>query len=181
MPLITKHREDILSKEEVADMLDRSDNLRDQALIAVFYILGCRVSEALALKKEDIILNSDDTVSFRLVALKREERSVVPFKHTITINYDSSFMKYILDYLEILDKDQKLFQISRSQVWRIITKLNGKAWCHLFRHTRLTKLAEKGANSYQLQVWAGWRSEKSAKTYVHKSDRMILDLADKVD
>ncbi len=43
-----------LEPEEIAAMEKAASNLRDKILIRVLFHLGCRVSEALALKVEDV-------------------------------------------------------------------------------------------------------------------------------
>ena len=43
-----------LESEEVARMEQADTNLRDRLLISLLFRLGCRVSEALAIKVEDI-------------------------------------------------------------------------------------------------------------------------------
>jgi integrase/recombinase XerD len=43
-----------LELEEVAQLEKAASNLRDKLLIRVLFHLGCRISEALALKVEDI-------------------------------------------------------------------------------------------------------------------------------
>jgi len=70
---------------------------------------------------------------------------------------------------------------NRVLAWRAIKKLNPTIYPHLFRHTRLTRLAEKGATAAQLMTWAGWKNIKMAATYVQRSEKLIEDLADKID
>ncbi len=57
-----------LEPEEVAMMEKTASNLRDRILIRLLFHLGCRISEALALKVEDIDF-TQSTVS--IVHLKR--------------------------------------------------------------------------------------------------------------
>lgn len=57
-----------LEPEEITLMEQAASNLRDKILIRLLFHLGCRISEALALKVEDIDFKQD-TVS--IVHLKR--------------------------------------------------------------------------------------------------------------
>jgi len=57
-----------LEPQEIITMEKVADNMRDRLLIRLLFRLGCRVSEALALKVEDIDFKQD-TVS--IVHLKR--------------------------------------------------------------------------------------------------------------
>lgn len=174
-------RRHILTRDEVEVMIAGACSIRDQALVAVLYILGCRISEALALRVNDIIIR-ETVVSFRIVSLKRRETT--EYVHTVTVSKETPFINIVTEYIDaisITEDNARLFPFDRIQAWRIVKKLNPNAWLHLFRHTRLTKLAEQGANPFQLQIWAGWKSIKQADTYVRKSDKMILDLANRVE
>jgi len=64
-----------LEPEEVKMLEDAAENLRDKLLIRTLFHLGCRVSEALALKVEDIDF-TNGTVT--IVHLKRRVRLTCP-------------------------------------------------------------------------------------------------------
>ena len=45
-----------------------------------------------------------------------------------------------------------------------------KEWLiHTLRHTKLTRLANQGANAIQIQYWAGHRSLQTSQGYIHSS------------
>ncbi len=62
--------------EEVALMEKAASNLRDKLLIRTLFHLGCRISEALALKVEDIDF-ANGTVT--IVHLKRRVKLAYPY------------------------------------------------------------------------------------------------------
>ncbi len=64
-----------IEPEEVAMMEEAASNLRDKILIRFLFHLGCRISEALALKVEDIDF-ANGTVT--IVHLKRRVKLTCP-------------------------------------------------------------------------------------------------------
>jgi integrase len=175
-----------LSFEEVKDMVERAKP-EIKELIAFLYLTGCRISEALRVKVEDVWLEGDDRACFRIPILKTGKGG----KHVIKVSRNAPFLSLILEkwrHKKVNNQiTEPLFFFSsnlnsaRVMAWRKIKKLNPRVYPHLFRHTRLTRLAEKGATASQLQAWAGWESIKMADIYVRRTARMIEDLADKVD
>lgn len=160
-------------------MLDRAPDQKIRALISLLYITGWRVSEILQIRKEDIEVK-EGYVFLTGVALKRRERK--PFRHTIKFSIETPFWQHVRVYLDTLDIEQKLFPLmSRFSVVYHLKRLNPTTYCHLFRHTRATRLAEKGATDQQLQTWFGWKRNAMAGEYVRRSPKLIENLADKVD
>jgi integrase len=174
-----------LSFNEVKEMIEKAESEMKE-FIAFLYLTGCRISEALRVKVEDIWLEGDK-VCFRIPILKTGKGG----KHVIKISRNAPFMSLILEKWENKKANNQInepmflfsqnLNSARVIAWRKMKKLNQRAYPHLFRHTRLTRLAEKGATASQLQTWAGWESIKMADIYVRRSAKMIEDLADKVD
>ena len=175
-----------LSFEEVKDMVERAKP-EVKELIAFLYLTGCRISEALRVKVEDVWLEGDDRACFRIPILKTGKGG----KHVIKVSRNAPFLGLILEKWRHKNVNNQITEplfffssnlnSARVMAWRKIKKLNPRVYPHLFRHTRLTRLAEKGATASQLQAWAGWESIKMADIYVRRTARMIEDLADKVD
>lgn len=187
MPRIKVIREDILSQQEVEDMISIANNIRDKAIISILYLYGCRITECLNLKKSDITIDNK-YIHIKFTVLKRKSKSGLPFKHVVLVNRDSPFTSYIIDHVTAFDNpDDDLFlndngnRMMRQEFTRILKKITNNAWCHLFRHTRLTKLAEQGATATQLMTWAGWTDTRPAGIYVQRSTKLIKPLADKIE
>lgn len=180
MPIITVKRDDVLSKEEVAGMINIANSPRDKSMIAMLYIFGCRVGEMIKLRRENFwVLN--DELYVKIEVEKKEKESGIPFKHIIKVNLNTPFLNYVINHVDTIPEGERVWHISRSQVWRIIKKTNPNAWCHLFRHTRATKLAEIGAKEHAMVAWFGWNDIRPARNYVMKGPRLIEELADKID
>jgi integrase len=175
------YQDDPISFDEVKAMIEASDP-ELKSFIAFLYLTGCRISEALQVRAEDI-WEEEDKINIRIPVLKTEYAG----KHIVKIAKSAPFMSLILEKKAQKQIGERIWNFSQNLksarviIWRKLKALNPRIYPHLFRHTRLTKLAEKGATASQLQVWAGWKSIKMADIYVRRTPRMIEDLADKVD
>lgn len=186
MPIIKAIREDILSSVEVDSLIDRAESLQDKAIITVLYLWGCRITEALNIKREDVTINEQD-VNIRFTVLKRKSRSGIPFRHSIPISRRTPFIHYFIDYIESLNYNTEYIfhrksggRLSRWDINKMLKRLDPNIWCHLFRHTRLTKLAEAGASASQIMAWAGHSDLRASGRYIQRSTRLLKDLKNKV-
>ena len=190
MPKIKKVRTDILSHDEVGEMIKATDKLMIKTLISILYNYGMRISEALQLKRSDIWIKNN-YLYIRPITLKSKVEKVIPDKRTLKRHNNSAFIKYIIRYINYMDenkypKDTYLFQspyninkpYSRRHILNILTSLNPTVWCHLFRHTRATLFGNMGATSSQLMAWFGWTDPRPTTRYILKSEKLIQTLAD---
>jgi len=174
MPRIKALREDILRPDEVKVLLKRLEHrpmLR--CLIAILYGFGCRVSEAISLRRGDVrIVRKSLAIRFPLKK-RRPVGGVRPsIERRLAISHYLS--SYILDWIAKLpeDPDAWLFpsrkggHISRVWVWMKLKEIDEKLWPHLFRHSLATLMAEHGASAFDLVSWFGWSSLDTALKYV---------------
>lgn len=168
--------QNIMSRQETEDMILDADTKCDKALIAILWNTGHRISEILELERSDIWYD-DKWIWFRLKVGKRR----LEFIHTIKIPRRAMFVSYIVDYHSELN-DNKLFDFTRQYVDYKLKKLNPRASAHKFRHSLATRLAEKGANRYQLDAFFGW-SEKgnTSGIYVSKGTALIEGIANMIE
>ena len=190
MPRYNFTREDVLSQEEVQEMLDKARVNWVKALIAMLYIYGCRVNEALHMRRRDFSI-VDGQLHANIPVSKKGKQQQGAFdksRHILRVSLEAPFMKYLTDYLAtIVEPDEYVWQIggtwksASTTAWREIKALNPKCTPHIFRHTRLTKLALKGASALALQDWAGWKDTRPAQNYLHLSGKLAKEFADQVD
>jgi integrase len=62
--------------------------------------------------------------------------------------------------------------MSAQKAWKTIKFLDPNAYCHLFRHSLATVMAEHGYTEDQLMNWFDWSSPKVAHDYVQKGPRL---------
>lgn len=163
---------DIIKPFEVAQMIETTNELRFKALIAILSLTGHRVSEVLMLRKEDIY-GDDEWTYFTFHVLKRRQT----FIHTIKMPSKLEYIDIILQWRDECT-DEKLFDFTRQYAHYIIKQSNSSIHPHMFRHTLATKLAERGANKYELDAWFGWSDKgNTSGTYVSKGTALIENIA----
>lgn len=153
-----------LSISELVESIERVEEPRDQALIALLYLSGRRIREILRLQKQDFHLEENrisfDTFNEKVYRSKRSgdftiqrgERfyqRIRPHWRTDTEsgNALSKFVVATLGSLE--DPEDYLFQklrgkgpiTDRSTAYKIIRRYLPNAWPHLLRHDRFTEVA----------------------------------------
>jgi integrase len=111
-------------KEFSKAILDLEDN--KQALLAILFFAGCRVSEALALTSNDINCTSDTIFIqfFRLKGSKQTDPQEIPRADSL---------------LWICEQEGKLFPFTRMTAYRAVKKAFENLYPHYFRMNRITK------------------------------------------
>ncbi|MCD6360244.1 MAG: tyrosine-type recombinase/integrase [Armatimonadetes bacterium] len=168
-------------------MIENADRAWLKALIAFLYLFGVRITEALMLRRGDFSISGGKLV-VRLRLLKKRKKSG-PFAdfHILRVSLEAPFIQHILYYLRGMEPDQRVWPLAenknyaRWKAWNEIKRLNRKCTPHIFRHSRLTKLALKGADAPVLMDWAGWSDPRPAGRYLHMSGSLAEKFADKVD
>lgn len=165
-------KRDIISPQEIEELLNKSIGFSDakefRSLTAFLYITGARIREALELTKKDFNMDNH-YVYIRVKTLKTTD--AVPYR-TLQIGLETQYLDIILDRLFELGENDKLWNIHYRTYLRRLQSVIPNAWTHLFRHTRMTKFAEKKYNEFQLQAWAGWADSRPAKKYVRHTAKL---------
>ncbi len=154
-----------LSYKEIQNslqLIDRSTilGLRDYALILFLYATGARISECLALAREDI---EGDWLHIRHA--KGEKERIVPI---------ASVAKEAVDtYLNELSKENKFVwcnykgeSLSRISAYKITQKYLGVS-PHVLRHSYATSLITGGADLRVVQELLGHASLLTTQIYTH--------------
>lgn len=186
-PQIGKHLPDILSVEEIDNLIsaiDRStrEGQRNCAILETLYSCGLRVSELCNLKISDLYLND----GFIKVEGKGSKQRLVP----ISPRAIEEIKNYFITRSEGLIKpgyEDFLFiskfgkNISRIMVFHIIKELADKIGLkksispHTFRHSFATHLLEGGANLRAIQSMLGHESIGTTEIYTHIDRRKLRD------
>lgn len=111
-------------KEFSKAILDLPDN--KQALLAILFFAGCRVSEALALTSDDINCTCDTIFIqfFRLKGSKQTDPQELPRAGAL---------------LWLCEQEGKLFSFTRMTAYRTVKKAFENLYPHYFRMNRITK------------------------------------------
>ncbi len=172
--------EELLTEQEVKEMINVAEKARDKALIAVLYESGCRISELLNLKIKNITF---DTYGAKItVSGKTGSRRI---RIIFSVPYLQDWLNKhsqkddIGSYVFVKRTNEKVEVFSYNRVVAILKGLAKKANIkkkinpHNFRHSRATYLANHLTEA-QLKSYFGWtQSSKMAATYVHLSGRDV--------
>lgn len=161
----------VLEREQAIRMIvkcyelysDEEDKpLEIASLVAFLWLSGARISEVLAIIREDIKMD-EENIYATITPLKQWRRNnkgeikrkklpislVFPRKKTI-------FTRLIIEQALEKKAGERLWDISRITAWRRIVELNPNIYLHTFRSSRATHLADKGIGDDQLKRWFGW-------------------------
>ena len=165
-----------LSYEEIQSglkLVDKSNTigLRDYALILFLYATGTRVSEALALTRDDI-----DGEWLHVRHAKGEKERMIPIAKVAidAINNYLNEVKYEKDYIWQNYKGDKLSRIS---AYKITQKYLGIS-PHVLRHSYATSLIRGGADLRVVQELLGHSSLLTTQIYTHIQKQDLKDTVD---
>lgn len=174
---------DIISSERLISILSMERiPLRVKALISFLYLTGCRISEALEIKKSQLQKETRGNTEFLMIydvnVLKR--RGNVKNTKPINIKKEKFYVNCLINYLD-KNKSEWLFPSLRGNHikprWarRLIYKQT-RLFPHYFRHLRNTHLITNyGFNSWQLRQFNKWASPGTAEHYVHLTSADVVD------
>ena len=152
------------------------ENPRSATLFCLMYLTACRISEIINIEKKDLIRKSHNNIPLLIISIKnlknrgRHWKKIpIPLNNKIYIE----FYKIIKNYTNTLSNDEMLFNIGKRRAQQIISTSFGIN-SHLFRHIRLTHLAEMGLTDQELLKYAGWTDSRPAKHYIHMNWRSLV-------
>ena len=148
---------------------------RDRALMALLFLLACRVNEVLRLRKMQFDFESDpDFIIIRsFYVSKRKEKTIkkygpkfidvpIPKREEARLY---PFTKLVLDYLPLVGaKDDKLFKMGTRRARQIVTYVTGM-WPHWFRSMALSFYVNTLRNVMVVSEMLGVEDIKTLKWY----------------
>ncbi|MFA5088463.1 MAG: site-specific tyrosine recombinase XerD [Candidatus Omnitrophota bacterium] len=178
-PKLWKRVPDVLTSAEIEAMIKVSQGrkwqeIRDNAILELFYASGMRVSELVNLRVEDVNL---DVGYVRCLGKGRKER-IIPIgkkaQETIQHYCETVRGKLAQEYFPpflILSRLGK--KMSRQSIWKIVKCCAQKARIkkvikpHTLRHTFATHLLERGADLRSVQEMLGHSDISTTQIYTH--------------
>ncbi len=185
MPKIIKKR-GIISREEVIQMINDADSVfagdeekitAIKALVAYLYLAGSRISEALTIKRKDVWTDKN-FLNVKVKVLKRKDSFDFEIILPLPTDKEEIFTDLIIEKAKRTPPNEKMWDFDRTTAWRYLTALNQTIYPHLFRHTRATMFADKGAADSQLRAWFGWTDGRPATKYIQRSSKQVMPLAE---
>lgn len=167
-PREEKFLPEVLSSEELAKILNNTQNLKHKAILMTIYSGGLRIGEAVNLKIKDI---DSKRMQIRVEQAKgKKDRYTLLGKKTLEV-----LRKYILEYKPNLwlFEGAKGEQYSQKSIQMILKTsvnkigLTKKITVHTLRHSFATHLLEAGTDLRYIQELLGHSSSKTTEIYTH--------------
>jgi len=168
-----------LAESEVGEMLGKTGVaarakdadalvLRDHAMLELLYAGGLRVGEIVALRQEDLRL---ETASVQ-VRGKGDKERIVPIGHSAVMAIENYVKR---GRPELLGKSlqRALFlsvrgkPLTTQMVWKIVKGLDSHASPHKLRHSMATHMVEHGADLRTVQTLLGHADIATTQVYTH--------------
>ncbi len=172
----------VLSKAEIAALLKAPSNLKHQAMLALAYSGGLRVSEVLALRPDDLLI---DRGLIRIRAAKgNKDRTTLLGRSTAEL-----LKRYVEHYQPrtLLFEGQGGGAYSARSLQKVLESALEKAGIqkpatmHTLRHSFATHLLEQGTDLRYIQALLGHASSKTTEIYTHVSTRYLQGIVNPMD
>ncbi len=181
MPKKERRLPEVLTKEEVKNLIDTSDNLKSRLIISMLYSSGLRVSELVNLKIEDLNLN-ENTGWVRKGKGSKDR----------LFSLSGALISELKDFLEKKGKDNKFVfskekPLSTRNIQKIIKGVRQRAGIkkkvtpHTLRHSFATHLLENGTDIRTIQAILGHASLNTTQVYTHISSEQIKKVKNPFD
>ena len=177
---------DVLTQDEIVRLLNAPDatsklGLRDRAMLELLYATGIRVSELIALNREDVNLQA----AFLRCGGEKRERIIPLYPRAV---------KALRDYIQTVrprlagQEEPALFvnmngqRMTRQGFWKIVKYYQGKAEItkditpHTLRHSFAVHLLENGADLRSIQEMLGHADISSTQIYAQIVKQRLQDV-----
>ena len=187
-PKRTRHLPVILSKEEVAQLIDAARTPCDRILLMTLYATGARNAELTHLKVSDI--DSQRMVVHIQGGKGREDRDVMlsPKLLVALRAHWRYFHRKSSTWLFLGNRNRRGDRpIDMKTVWRACNQaarragIKKRVYPHLLRHCFATHLLDAGADLRTIQLLLGHQNLKETVIYLHLSERRLNATASPLD
>lgn len=185
-PRVRKQLPKILSREEVAQLIDASSSLFERTLLMVLYATGMRRAEIARLKIADI---DSQRMIIHVVNGKGGKDRDLPLSPALleTLRAYWRWLKprtYLFPSRLHRDSEQP---ITDKMVWRACTQaakragLRKRVTPHLVRHSWATHLLEAGTNLRTIQLLLGHEDLEVTARYLHLSAQHLQQVVNPIE
>ena len=164
----------VLSKEEVKEILESINNIKHKSMLSLIYACGLRRSELLNLKINQV----DSNRNLLIIKQSRGKKDRI-------IPLSDKMLKMLREYYKIHKPKEFLFEgqsggkYSEKSLSSVLdraledTKINKPVSLHWLRHSYATHLLEAGTDLRYIQELLGHNSSKTTEIYTHVSTKNI--------
>lgn len=173
---------EVLSEEEVVNLIQRTKNLKHKALLMASYSAGLRVSELIHLKILDV---DSKRMILHVHEGKGKKDRLVPLSVKLLETLRDYFRQYKpKEYLFENEYGQPLSTRTAQTILQGAKSAAGvhkKGSIHLLRHSYATHLLESGTDIRYIQTFLGHGSLKTTMRYTHVSRLKIETIQSPLD
>src|SRR3989338_7818845 len=164
----TKKLPIILSRNEIAEIINNVYNQKHKLIIAMAYGSGLRVSEVIALKIKDVNLD-ELTIHLKEAKGKKDRLTIFPEKLKDKIR-NLIAGKEKKDYVFESERSGKLTERTAQKIFKQALQRAGikkEATFHSLRHSFATHLLENGVDVRYVQELLGHTNIRTTQIYTH--------------
>ena len=168
---------EILTEGEIARILAATKNSRERAMISILAYCGLRNKEVCQLKVKEVDLDNN---LVKVIGGKFKKDRVVPMSKECS----TTITKYIREYER--ENKKRLFRTlikgndyngwALRKMVKVVAKranVSKRVYPHIFRHSFISHLIERGANLVAVQQFAGHSRIETTMLYTHLSPKRI--------
>ena len=184
VPLVRRSKKlpEVLSKEEVMELFECTNNLKHEFALKLIYGCGLRVGDATRLQQRDIDL---DRFVVHIKRGKGRKDRLVPFPKSLKALY----LRYLKRYQpkEFVIEGQHGGPYSAASINKIIKRASERAGikkhatAHTLRHSFATHIISNGGSVYLLKEILGHASTKTTQIYIHLNEQDINSVENPLD
>ncbi len=165
----------VLSKQEVATVINAPTNLKHKTMLSLIYACGLRRSELLSLKPGNI--ESKRHLLIILNAKGKKDR-VVPISDKVIVML-REYYKVYKPKVWLFEGRKAAEQYSEVSLQKVLkkalatSKITKPVSLHWLRHSYATHLLEAGTDLRYIQELLGHKSSKTTEIYTHVSEKSL--------
>lgn len=130
-----------IEREEILNLIREIEDEQLKTIVSILYFTGMRLKETLNLKKSDIVFEK------KWIRFCLNNRTIIVVK-------DIQLARYILNYIDRINKNRRIFTYDRKKVWYELRK-HTKRTPRSFRQSKVLELKESGRNAEEITSYLG--------------------------
>lgn len=172
----------VLSRDEIAKIIDSINNQKHKLLISLSYGAGLRVSEAINLKVKDLNL---EEITIHIKGAKGNKERLTIFSEKLSQAIEKIIAgKNTYDYVFASERGGKLTERTAQKVFEHALKKTGvqkDATFHSLRHSFATHLLENGVDVRYVQELLGHANIRTTQIYTKVTNPMLKNIKSPYD
>ena len=173
---------EILSKDEIKEIINATNNLKHRCILSILYSSGLRRSELLNLKLSDI---DSKRMLIKVNDAKGNKDRYTLLSESALVDLRSYYLQYKPNIY--LFEGQKKEKYSVTSIVKILASAVHKAGIkkhvtpHTLRHSFATHLLENGTDLRYIQLLLGHNSTKTTEIYTHVATNTFNSIKNPLD